>query len=82
MDELKTKAAVPIPPVGADGEQPVHKTTDHSITEDLTENNPRIEQAVDHGGPALVHILIQLAHRYGMQIRWVAHPLHQPQLFF
>ena len=40
MDELKTKAAVPIPPVAADGEQPVHKTTDLSIAEDLTENNP------------------------------------------
>ena len=40
MDELKTKAAVPIPPVGAGGEQPVHKTTGLSITEDLTENNP------------------------------------------
>lgn len=40
MDELKTKAAVPIPPVGAGREQPVHKTTGLSITEDLTENNP------------------------------------------
>ena len=40
MDELKTKAAVPIPPVGADGEQPVQKTTGLSIAEDLTENNP------------------------------------------
>lgn len=40
MDELKTKVAVPIPPVGADEEQPVHKTTGLSITEDLTENNP------------------------------------------
>ena len=46
MDELKTRAAVPIPPVGADGEQPVHKTTDHSITEDLTENNP-LEQTLE-----------------------------------
>ena len=40
MDELKKKAAVPIPPVAADGEQPVHKTIDLSIAEDLTENNP------------------------------------------
>ena len=40
MDELKTKAAVPIPPVGAGGEQPVQKTTGLSIAEDLTENNP------------------------------------------
>ena len=40
MDDLKTKAAAPIPPVGAGGEQPVHKTTNLSIAEDLTENNP------------------------------------------
>ena len=40
MDELKTKAAVPIPPVGAGEEQPVQKTTDLSIAEDLAENNP------------------------------------------
>ena len=40
MDGLKTKAAVPIPPVGAGGEQPVQKTTSLSIAEDLTENNP------------------------------------------
>lgn len=40
MDELKTKAAVPIPLVGASGEQPVHKTTDTSIAEDFSENNP------------------------------------------
>jgi len=40
LDELKTKAAVPIPPVGAGGEQPVQKTTGLSIAEDLTENNP------------------------------------------
>ena len=40
MAELKTKAAVPIPPVGAGGEQPVQKTTGLSIAEDLTENNP------------------------------------------
>ena len=40
MDDLKAKTAAPIPPVGAGGEQPVHKTTDLSIAEDLTENNP------------------------------------------
>ena len=39
MDDLKTKAAAPIPPVSADGEQPIHKTSD-SIAENLTENNP------------------------------------------
>ena len=46
MDELKAKAAVPIPPVGAGGEQPVHKTTGLSITKDLTENNP-LEQTLE-----------------------------------
>jgi RecA-family ATPase len=46
LDELKTKAAVPIPPVGAGGEQPVQKTTGLSIAEDLTENNP-LEQTLE-----------------------------------
>lgn len=46
MDGLKTKAAVPIPPVGAGGEQPVQKTTDTSIPEDLGENNP-LERAYE-----------------------------------
>ena len=46
MDDLKTKAAVPIPPVGAGGEQPVQKTTGLSIAEDLTENNP-LEQTLE-----------------------------------
>ncbi len=46
MDELKTKAAVPTPPVGAGGEQPVQKTTGLSIAEDLTENNP-LEQTLE-----------------------------------
>ena len=40
MDDLKAKTAAPIPPVGAGGEQPVHKTTDLTITEDSSENNP------------------------------------------
>ena len=40
MDDLKTKAAIPIPPVGASGEQPIRKTTNTSITEDSSENNP------------------------------------------
>ena len=46
MDELKTKAAVPIPPVGAGGEQPGQKTTGLSISEDLAENNP-LEQTLE-----------------------------------
>ena len=43
---MKAKAAVPIPPVGAGGEQPVQKTTGLSIAEDLTENNP-LEQTLE-----------------------------------
>jgi len=43
MDE---KSAVPIPPVGADGEQPIHKTSDASIAEDSSENNPQ-EQTLE-----------------------------------
>ena len=46
MDEMKAKAAVPIPPVGAGGEQPVQKTTGLSIAEDLAENNP-LEQTLE-----------------------------------
>jgi hypothetical protein len=46
LDELKTKAAVPIPPVGAGGEQPGQKTTGLSISEDLAENNP-LEQTLE-----------------------------------
>lgn len=38
--DIKAKTAAPIPPVGAGGEQPVPKTTNFSITEDLAENNP------------------------------------------
>ena len=34
------KAAVPIPSVGADGEQPTSKTTTISIAEEVAENNP------------------------------------------
>jgi len=39
--DLKTKAAAPIPSVGAGGEQPIHKTTAASIAEDSSENNPQ-----------------------------------------
>ena len=46
MDELKTKTAVPIPPVGVGGEQPGQKTTGPSIAEDLAENNP-LEQTLE-----------------------------------
>lgn len=46
MNDLKTKAAAPIPPVGADGEQPIHKTAGSSIAEDSSENNPQ-EQTLE-----------------------------------
>ena len=62
MDELKRKAAAPIPPVGAGGEQPVHKTTDQSIAEDFTENNPpeqtleeKLRQMQRMSDPAYLH---------------------------
>ncbi len=40
MPGTDEKAAAPIPPVGADGEQPIYKTTVPSIAEDSSENNP------------------------------------------
>ena len=62
MDDLKTKAAAPIPPVGAGGEQPVHKTTDLTIAEDSSENNPlersyeeKLRQMRRMNDPAYLH---------------------------
>ena len=40
MDSKETKGTVPVPPVGADGEQPISQTPTASITEETTENNP------------------------------------------
>ena len=40
MDSIEMKRTVPIPSVGADGEQPIPQTTALSITEEGTENNP------------------------------------------
>ena len=40
MIPKKAKSAAPIPSVGADGEQPIQKVTDHSIADNLSENNP------------------------------------------
>ena len=40
MDSVETKRTVPIPSVGADGEQPIPQTTALSITEEGTKNNP------------------------------------------
>ena len=37
----KEKPAVPVPPVGADGEQPLSKSSDKSIAEEIFENNPQ-----------------------------------------
>ena len=39
MDSRETKRTVPVPSVGADGEQPISKTTTPSIAEEMTENN-------------------------------------------
>ena len=40
MDSKETKGTVPVPSVGADGEQPISQTPTASITEETTENNP------------------------------------------
>ena len=40
MDSKETKRTVPVPSVGADGEQPISQTPTASITEETTENNP------------------------------------------
>lgn len=40
MDSRETKRTVPVPSVGADGEQPISQTSTASITEETTENNP------------------------------------------
>ena len=40
MDSRETKRTVPVPSVGADGEQPISEMTTTSITEDGSENNP------------------------------------------
>ena len=40
MDSRETKRTVPVPSVGADGEQPISQTPTASITEETTENNP------------------------------------------
>ena len=60
----KTKAAAPIPSVGAGGEQPIHKTINTSISEDLTENNPlerayeeRLRQMRRMNDPAYLHTI-------------------------
>ena len=41
MDSRETKRTVPVPSVGADGEQPISQTTTPSIAEETTENNPQ-----------------------------------------
>ena len=40
MDSRETKRTVPVPSVGADGEQPISQTPIASIAEETTENNP------------------------------------------
>ena len=41
MDSKETKRTVPVPSVGADGEQPNSQTTTQSIAEETAENNPQ-----------------------------------------
>ena len=60
----KTKAAAPIPPVGAGGEQPIQKTTDHSIADDSSENNSlervyeeKLRQMRQMNDPAYLHTI-------------------------
>mgnify|MGYP000782818356 CR=1 FL=1 len=43
MDSKETKRTVPVPSVGADGEQPNSQTTTQSIAEETAENNPQEE---------------------------------------
>ena len=43
MDSRETKRTVPVPSVGADGEQPISQTTTKSIAEETAENNPQEE---------------------------------------
>lgn len=40
MDDKKMKTTAPVPPVGADGGQPLSQKPTPSITEDFAENNP------------------------------------------
>ena len=47
MDSRETKRTVPVPSVGADGEQPISQTTTPSIAEETTENNPQDESMED-----------------------------------
>ena len=64
MDDSKMKAAAPIPPVGAGGEQPIHKITGHSIAEDSSENNTlervyeeKLRQMRQMNDPAYLHTI-------------------------
>ena len=41
MDSKETKRTVPVPSVGADGEQPISQTTTPSIAEEMAKNNPQ-----------------------------------------
>jgi hypothetical protein len=40
MATEKEKPAVPVPPAPTDGEQPLPKSSEQSITEEIPENNP------------------------------------------
>ncbi|NLB56111.1 MAG: hypothetical protein GX811_10170, partial [Lentisphaerae bacterium] len=40
MATEKERSAVPVPPAPTDGEQPLSKSSDKSIAEEIFENNP------------------------------------------
>lgn len=50
MDGLKEKTTVPYPPVGADGGQPLSKTTTQSIAEEQAEHKPPEEDLTKNEG--------------------------------
>ena len=47
MDSQETKRTVPVPSVGADGEQPISQTTASSIAEEQADDNPPEENMED-----------------------------------
>ena len=47
MDTREMKRTVPVPPAPTDGEQPISKTSTHSIAENTVENNPPEESLED-----------------------------------
>jgi len=60
MDSKETKRTVPVPSVGADGEQPISKTPVCSIADNIVENNPQeknVEERRRESDPAYLHTI-------------------------